>query len=554
MGIDGEDSIVTGPTGTVGATGVTGPTGTNGIDADTGATGATGSDGTTGPTGVITTGITGLTGPTGPTGAISIVLGPTGCTGSTGKTGPTGVTGHNSVVLGPTGTTGITGKTGCTGPTGALGITGPMLTKASIGDYMIASLPSPLAVTNDTNTPISGWSVESSSGITFDGSTAFTINKSGLYMVSFSIGWTPINNDENSVSVWWETSISGVVGQINIRRLNPFIHGTTFIPITFPVTAGNHNIIFYINSQTESTTIQGANGDGSRPCRIAIMQMVPNTDILTRFTTIQSLTQSTATLVGAPSTTDYQDGVIADTSAAGNSPDGSFRVSSSGTYEIGYSFVIEPGTASETDFIQGWFTSANLGAGEQSVYVTEPYNQSFGSQTCLRLSSPDVVKFYAYTDLAGQSLYGTSSLTSPTRMWLYKYGALLDQALLSVDNQTVPPSTNGNFTPTITFQQGKITLASASAIQLANPGIYRIIIMGSFSATTDPCAMFFTLSLPTSGYGPLGLTRNSYQYGTVTSATVISIPNANTQVTFLAGNGTSSNVSFSAQFAIIRLT
>jgi hypothetical protein len=286
------------------------------------------------------------------------------------------------------------------------------------------------------------------------------------------------------------------------------------------------------------------------------MQMIPDTSISSHFATTASLTDHVQTLVGTPTTNDYQEGAVADISAAGNSPDGTYRVSSAGTYEIGYNILIGPffgSVGDDADFLQGWVTSANLGAGQQALYSTQPDNEYYGSQTCLRLSAPDSIQIHVYTTLSGQSLAGTAPITSPVKIWLYKYGGLLDQALLTVTNQSVPPVSNANLNPTITFQQGNIALATLSAVQLGSPGIYRIIIVGSFTATANGCAMQFQLSLPTSGYGPFGLTRNLYECGTLTSSTVISIPNANTQVTFSAGNATSSSVPFSAQLSIIRL-
>lgn len=94
--------------------------------------------------------------------------GPTEATGATGATGPTGATG----------TTSSTGATGTTSPTGA---TGSVYT-----DYVYASTTTATTAVDD-NTPISGWTVQQSSGSLIGATgSVFQLEPNHDYMISYT--------------------------------------------------------------------------------------------------------------------------------------------------------------------------------------------------------------------------------------------------------------------------------------------------------------------------------------------------------------------------------
>lgn len=118
-------------------------------------------------------GATGATGPAGATGATG-ATGPAGADGATGATGTTGPAGADGAAgaTGPTGPTGAGGATGATGPTGPSEITQAYVNAPAIEQTI-----------NDQNYMIYR-NVTAAVGISFDGTSTFTLQRDGLYIMS----------------------------------------------------------------------------------------------------------------------------------------------------------------------------------------------------------------------------------------------------------------------------------------------------------------------------------------------------------------------------------
>lgn len=268
---------ITGPTGTTGITGLNGETGDTGLTGQIGATGPTGGTGPTGNTGVAgETGLKGNTGPTGPTGEVGEagetgatgIAGVTGVTGETGAPGLTGVTGAvgNAGEKGDSGPPGQTGQKGATSSTGALGVTGPTGSTFSGNNYFFAYnsiskayglvYPAFQAITFDTNGP----SETTDNWTHIAGSSLFTCNQTGIYLIEYAAEASAVSNLKLSIRI----VKNGVEIEGSQTTTTTFSSAVLILSksVLASVTAGD-TIEFQFTGTGSSIRVIGANGVGT---------------------------------------------------------------------------------------------------------------------------------------------------------------------------------------------------------------------------------------------------------------------------------------------------
>ena len=183
--------------------------------------------------------------------------GPTGPQGSTGSQGPIGSKGFTGPT-GATGSTGFTGPTGPTGPTGFTGPTGPTAPGVNVYGSFYSDVTQSVGTTGNTviwkyNQTLYSQGIGVTGGATAGDATQITVEKAGVYEISYSVQLDKIDGGTDLVYIWaLKNGINVPESAGEVSLVSNTGEAIQFVSYIFDLSANDY-IEFAFRSNTSAT-------------------------------------------------------------------------------------------------------------------------------------------------------------------------------------------------------------------------------------------------------------------------------------------------------------